>query len=112
MAATYGRRVVVGITTDFIGKPGYMTWDDVRRISEHHEIANHSRAHEHLNDYSKIELIEELSGANSVIKREIGTCPRTYLPTYNYRSKLLDEVCYELDLAILDPVIIMYNKTP
>lgn len=111
IAEMHGVRVVVGITTDFIGKDGYMTWDDVRSISATHIIANHSRMHEHLNDYSKNELIEELGGACMTLKREVGRWPKIYLPTYNYVTKLVEEVCKELHMEILDPVFIMYNNT-
>ncbi len=111
IAKMHGIRVIVGITTDFIGRPGYMTWEDVKAISEDHEIANHSRMHEHLNEYDRNELMEELGGANIAIHKNTGIWPTTYLPTYNFRTRLVDDVCVSLNMQVLDPVVIMYNTT-
>lgn len=112
IAEAYGIKVVVGITTDFIGKPGYLTWDQVRVISQYHILGNHSRAHEHLNELSRDEILEEIAGANIKIYEETSVMPRFYLPTYNYVNRDIRQACQTIGLEILDPVIIMYNHTP
>lgn len=109
IAEQHNVAVVLGITTDFVGKSGYMTWDQIRTLSQKHVIANHSRAHGHLDEWDGQAVLDELAEANNIIYGEIGHVPAYYLPTYNYVDQHVRDACEILGMEILDPVIIMYN---
>jgi peptidoglycan/xylan/chitin deacetylase (PgdA/CDA1 family) len=56
------------ITTSWVGRPGYVTWDQLREMSEAGmSIQSHTRTHPFLSGLGREELLEELEGS----KREL-----------------------------------------
>jgi len=112
MAKEAGVKVVLGITTDFIGRPGYLTWEQVRYLSHDHELGNHSVRHEHLDGYTVCQIIDELQRASDVVRRETNVQVTKYLPTYNFVNDNVKEACRQLGLILpeREPVI-MYDTT-
>ena len=124
IARRHGVRVVLGIVPGYVDGivtpmvtdenvlPVYMTWEQLRQLSPHHELANHTYAHQHLNGLSTEMILNDLVKANMRIDEMTGVMPTSYLPTFNHVSHEIQQACKELYLKILDPVVIMYNTTP
>lgn len=109
MAQRKGIKVYLGITTGFIGKKGYMTWEEVRELSQNHIICNHSMRHQHLDNKTEKEIFGELKQANEEIERNIWKKVEYYCPTYNLVNDNIIKSCRGLGLKILDPVIPITN---
>lgn len=112
IAREYGFNVAVGITTDFVGKEGYMTWEQVNSVRALHTLCNHSVSHQHMDDWTLDQVVSELNKASEAIEYHTGKIPRYYLPTYNLVNENIKMACEYLGLEVLDPVEIMYNTTP
>ncbi len=89
--ARSGWPFTVFVNTDEVGRPGYLTWDELREMHSHGaSIANHSRSHPHLTRRLAGEdqarwlqrVAEEIEGAEAVIAREIGE--RLHYHAYPY----------------------------
>lgn len=111
-AREHSVNVVVGITTNFVETVGYLTWEQLRFISQFHTLANHSVKHEHLRERSIDEIVYELEMANDIIERNTGLRPTLYLPTYNEVNQNIIEACKKISLKIFGYNLkIMYNDT-
>ena len=104
-------RAILGITVNFVGKPGYLTWKQIRELSKKHEIANHSYFHNHFDLFSEEEIFRDIDMASNTISAEIDKHPFFYLPTYNFVNDKIKSICEELGLIILDPVTIIEKNT-
>ncbi len=61
------------ITVDFIGQPGYMTWDDIISLkSKNFNIGSHTISHPELSKCSKEKIIVELSKSKQIITNKTG----------------------------------------
>ena len=51
---------ILFVSTREVGKPGYMSWREIKEIEEYEfvEIGNHSHTHEYLIDYTNEEIKE------------------------------------------------------
>ena len=57
---------ILFISTEPVGKKGYMTWDEIKEIekSEFGMIGHHSHSHEYLIDMSESNFIKDITTAN------------------------------------------------
>ena len=61
------------ITTNLVGQPGYLTWDQLRRlVFLGMEVGSHGRTHRPLTRISKEEIDEELAGSRRTLEQELG----------------------------------------
>jgi peptidoglycan/xylan/chitin deacetylase (PgdA/CDA1 family) len=61
------------VTTDFIGKPGYLTWDQVRKlVFLGMEIGSHGKSHRPLTRLSRQELFVELADSRRILQDQLG----------------------------------------
>lgn len=79
------------VSTDWVDRPGYLTWDELREMHAHGaSIANHSQSHTHLIRRLEGEdeaawltrVAKEIDGAEEIIGREIGE--RLHYHAYPY----------------------------
>ena len=62
------------VTVDFIGKPGYMTWEHIRELhNAGHNIGSHGITHRYLTDLDDEEVARELSRSKSIIEDKVGS---------------------------------------
>ena len=73
---------ILFVSTEPIGKNGYMTWDEIKEIqkSKIGFIGHHSHTHEYLIDMSENEFIEDIETATKIFKKELGYVP----PIFSY----------------------------
>ncbi len=73
---------ILFISTEPIGKNGYMTWDEILEIenSKIGFIGHHSHTHEYLIDMDEKEFIEDIDTATKIFKKKLGYVP----PIFSY----------------------------
>ena len=71
---------LIFIITDFVGKPGYMTWDQIREMQQSGlaEFGSHTCSHRRLRDLSEKEIIEEITKSKQVIEEHLQQPARTF----------------------------------
>jgi len=65
------------VSTEPVGKPGYMDWEQIREISDHEfaYIGNHSHTHEYLLNFSHIEFEKDIKNSIKIFKEKLGYNP-------------------------------------
>ena len=71
---------ILFVSTEPVGKNGYMTWDEIKEIqkSKIGFIGHHSHTHEYLIDMSEKEFIEDIETASKIFKKELGYVPSIF----------------------------------
>jgi len=60
------------IVTDWVGKAGFMSWDELREIKElGMSIQSHSKSHPHLSELNEADLRRELDGSRRELDTEL-----------------------------------------
>jgi peptidoglycan/xylan/chitin deacetylase (PgdA/CDA1 family) len=69
----YKAKAIFFITIDFIGKDGYMNWDDIILLHKSGmEIGSHSLTHPHFKDLTKTQINKEFILSKKVIEKKLG----------------------------------------
>ncbi|MEF8984984.1 MAG: polysaccharide deacetylase family protein [Bacteroidales bacterium] len=83
----YGFSATVFLCTQYVGKSGYLSWDDIRALQDKgYEFGNHSHSHDHFLNYSdertREEFKKDLAQAEQIFQRELGYKPDFYCYPY------------------------------
>lgn len=101
----YGYPVSLFVSTDSVGAPGYLTWDQLRTLrDEGVEIGNHSASHPYLLDRQKGEdeaawlarIRADIDRASAALQRELGGMSRIFAYPYGEYSPVVAEVVRSL----------------
>lgn len=98
MLREVNRRAKLFVCPSLIGKPGYCNWADLRKLSEYHDIENHSFEHIHHKGLPYEVQYENIAKAQTKIFLEIGKKPRYFVAPYNEYDLMTDRVVRELEL--------------
>ena len=68
---------ILFISTEPVGKNGYMNWEEIREInnSEIGSVGHHSHTHEYLIDMREAEFIKDIATATRIVKDKLGYVP-------------------------------------
>ena len=96
----YNYKATIFICTQYVGRSGYLSWDDIRSLREEgYEFGNHSHSHEHFLNYSDSEtqdqFIEDLIKAENIFERELGDKPELYCYPYGEYNPDMQEILKE-----------------
>ncbi len=71
---------ILFVSTEPIGKYGYMNWDEIKEIdnSEFGYIGHHSHTHEYLIDMSDKEFENDIETATKIFKNQLGYVPNIF----------------------------------
>ncbi len=71
---------ILFVSTEPVGKKGYMTWDEILEIenSEFGFIGHHSHTHEYLIDMDFSKFTEDIETASRIFKKKLGYVPETF----------------------------------
>jgi len=71
---------ILFVSTEPVGKRGYMTWDEINEIdkSEIGNIGHHSHTHEYLIDMTEKEFINDIETASKIFKEKLGYVPSIF----------------------------------
>ncbi len=71
---------ILFVSTREIGKYGYMTWDEIRKIESYEfvTIGNHSHTHEYLIDWNEEKIVTDIKTSINIFKKKIGYSPNIF----------------------------------
>ncbi len=83
---------ILFISTEPVGKNGYMNWDEIKEIenSDFGMIGHHSHTHDYLIDIEYTKFIEDIETANRIFKKKFGYIPEIFsypFGEYSYDMK-------------------------
>ena len=84
---------ILFVSTQPVGKRGYMTWEQIREIekSDFALIGHHSHTHDYLIDKSDEEFISDIEKANSIFLNKIGYIPFVFSYPFGEYSKFMKD---------------------
>jgi len=104
---------ILFINTREIGKFGYMTWDQIRKIigSGLVTIGNHSHTHEYLVDLKDNKIKSDIENASNIFKKELEFSPKVFSYPFgeysNNFKKIVSELGFEFAFGqhsgVIDP---------
>jgi peptidoglycan/xylan/chitin deacetylase (PgdA/CDA1 family) len=70
----YGFKAIIFVVSDYVGKPGYLTWEKMRAVQERAiSIGSHTMNHEKLTTVDEQELAEQLRNSKTSLEKGLGT---------------------------------------
>ena len=93
---------ILFVSTEPVGKKGYMTWDQVREIQSENFvlIGHHSHSHEYLIDQTREKFIADIKKANKKFLQELGYVPKLFSYPFGEYSKFMrDYISQNFDFA-------------
>ena len=80
---------ILFISTDVVGKPGYMNWDQIREIENESFafIGNHSHSHDYLINYTVKKFTKDIKDSIIIFKKELGYNPIFFSYPFGEYSK-------------------------
>ena len=82
---------ILFISTEPVGKKGYMTWDQIREVESKPfaTIGHHSHTHGYLIDGTNDLFIEDINKANKIFLKELGYIPSLFSYPFGEYSKFM-----------------------
>ena len=93
---------ILFVSTEPVGKKGYMTWDEIREIdnSQIGFIGHHSHTHEYLINMSESEFINDIETASKIFNKELGYIPQIFsYPFGEYSLFMKNYISKNFDVA-------------
>ena len=93
---------ILFVSTEPVGKKGYMTWNQIREIEneEFALIGHHSHSHEYLIDDKNDKFVNDIKTANKIFIKEIGHVPKLFsYPFGEYSMFMRDFISKDFELA-------------
>ena len=84
---------ILFVSTEPVGKRGYMTWDQIREIdkTDFGFIGHHSHTHEYLIDDTDDEFIIDIKKANKIFLEKLGYVPTLFSYPFGEYSKFMKD---------------------
>ena len=88
---------ILFVSTEPVGKKGYMTWDQIKEIekTDFGFIGHHSHTHEYLIDKTNEEFISDIKLANQIFLNQLGYIPSLFSYPFGEYSKLMKDFISE-----------------
>ncbi len=82
---------ILFVSTNPVGKRGYMTWDQIREVEAENFvlIGHHSHSHEYLIDETEKLFIKDIEKANNIFLQELGFVPKLFSYPFGEYSKFM-----------------------
>ena len=84
---------ILFVSTEAIGKSGYMTWDQIKELEKETSvyIGNHSHTHDYLVDLKHNEFIKDINTASAIFIKNLGYNPIFFSYPFGEYSSLIKE---------------------
>ena len=82
---------ILFVSTEPVGKKGYMTWDQIREVESKSFtiIGHHSHTHRYLIDDTNDLFVEDINKANKIFLKELGYIPSLFSYPFGEYSKFM-----------------------
>ena len=90
---------VLFVSTREIGKHGYMTWEQIKEVSDNNlvTIGNHSHSHEYLVDWPDDKIKSDLENSIQIFKKNIDYSPKIFSYPFGEYSNNFKKIVADLD---------------
>ena len=90
---------ILFVSTREIGKNGYMTWEQIKKISKSNlvTIGNHSHSHEYIVDWEDDKIKTDLQTSIAIFKQELGYSPKIFSYPFGEYSISLKKIVSDLN---------------
>ena len=84
---------ILFVSTETVGKNGYMTWDQIRELEKEAivYIGNHSHSHNYLVDLKNDDFMNDIDTSSSIFKEKLGYNPIFFSYPFGEYSSLIKE---------------------
>ena len=84
---------ILFVSTDAIGKNGYMTWDQIKELEKENiaYIGNHSHTHDYLVDFKNDAFINDINTASKIFIKQLGYNPIFFSYPFGEYSNFIKE---------------------
>ena len=84
---------ILFVSTEPVGKYGYMNWDQIKEIAEFDfvTIGHHSHTHDYLIDKTNKEFINDIKRANIIFLEKLGYVPKLFSYPFGEYSKFMKD---------------------
>ncbi len=84
---------ILFISTEPVGKNGYMNWDEIKEIEKSNfaMIGHHSHTHEYLIDMNNLDFVKDIEIANEIFKDKFGYVPEIFSYPFGEYSKYMKD---------------------
>ena len=84
---------ILFVSTEVIGKKGYMNWKQINEIEKEHNvyIGNHSHSHDYLINFKKKDFINDIDKASTIFNNKLGYKPIFFSYPFGEYSKDIKE---------------------
>ena len=93
---------ILFVSTEPVGKSGYMTWDEIKEIndSEIGYIGHHSHTHEYLIDMTDEDFVNDINTASKIFEEKLGHVPQIFsYPFGEYSLFMKDYISKNFEIA-------------
>ena len=93
---------ILFVSTEPVGKNGYMTWDQIKEIekTENAMIGHHSHSHEYLIEKTNDEFISDIEQANALFIKNLGYIPSLFsYPFGEYSQYMKNYILKNFELS-------------
>ncbi len=93
---------ILFVSTEPIGKNGYMNWDEIKEIenSEIGYIGHHSHTHEYLIDMDYSDFVSDIETATKIFKNNLGYKPEIFsYPFGEYSKEMKDYISKNFNVS-------------
>ena len=93
---------ILFISTAFVGKNGYMNWEQIKEINKSGLgiIGNHSHTHKYLVDETNNQIINDLNQATVLFEKELGHSPNYFSYPFGEYSNNFKKILTNLNFNI------------
>tara|TARA_A100001011_G_scaffold356665_1_gene400890 strand:+ start:637 stop:1698 length:1062 start_codon:yes stop_codon:yes gene_type:complete len=84
---------ILFVSTDPVGKNGYMNWDQIREVEKYDftKIGHHSHTHDYLINNTDEEFISDIEKANQIFFNKLGYVPELFSYPFGEYSKFMKD---------------------
>ncbi|MDC0517786.1 polysaccharide deacetylase family protein [Candidatus Pelagibacter sp.] len=84
---------ILFVSTEPVGKNGYMTWKQIREIQKYNFVlvGHHSHSHEYLIDESNKRFVSDIELASKIFLKELGYVPSLFSYPFGEYSKFMKD---------------------
>ena len=90
---------ILFVSTREVGKNGYMTWDQIKKLHSNNlvTIGNHSHSHEYLIDWSDDEIKQDLETSIKIFKNQLNHSPIVFSYPFGEYSNSFKKIVNDLN---------------
>ncbi|MDB9745265.1 polysaccharide deacetylase family protein [Candidatus Pelagibacter sp.] len=104
------------VSTQSIGKYGYMTWEQIKELEQEPfaYIGNHAHSHDYLVDFNKEDFMKDINSSTSIFNKNLGYNPIFFsYPFGEYSLEIKEYISKNFKYAFgQHSGVIDYNKDP